>query len=576
MRRDVLLLLSIIIVGYSLFGGLYLAGTAVHGKLATTDGGDELETGRATGAEPDGGLARPFQFEPVDAGFQYEYAARAPKGHMRTLSNAGVYAGDYDDDGWTDLLAVGGENPVLFENTGGSFEPSGALPSIERPVRSATFLDYNRDGRVDILLLADGSEPLLLENVEGRYEKRDAFDRPLAVPYGATVADYNADGCPDVFVYQNGDWSERVPVGFENYSVAVGEGNGNPNYLYRGTCSGFERVSLGGRERNRWSLAASFVDLTGDGRPDIHVANDINHDVLYVNQGDGEFRAKDLPERTNRNGMSSEVADFTRDGRLDVFVTNIYYPEWAAEEINSGLVLKARGNNFISNHGNGTFVMRAEQYNINRGGWGWAAVAADFDNDGDEDLFHTTRRVDFDRRDVLFSDRQLERLNEMAFYRYPAVWARDGLSFTGVSANQSGFEAMNGRGVARLDFDNDGDLDLAVATIDGYQFYENRADSGSSLQVRVLGTEGATAYGATVTVIARNETQRRRVHARTDFLSQDSRLAHVGLGNATRADVRVTWPDGTVRTVEGVATGQRLVVRPGEPVRRRSLDGTAD
>jgi hypothetical protein len=570
MRRGLVVVVVVLAVGYSLYGALFVAAGAVHHAFAQESlGATDAEAGNATAP------ARPFAFEAAEVGLNYTYLNEERGGHAEMMTNAGLYAGDYDGDRWTDLLAVGGERPILYENRGGSFRPSGALPPIDRKVRAATFLDYDRDGRLDLLLLSANDPPLLLENVGGRYEKRAAFERPLDRPFGAAVADYDRDGCPDLFVYQNGNWSERVPRGFLNYSVPANADNGNPDVLYRGTCEGFDRVEGAGIEGARWTLATSFVDLTDDGYPDIHTANDINHDVVYLNQRNGTFEQVVLPERTNRNGMSSEVADVTGDGRLDVFVTNIYYPEWAAERINAGLVTKAHGNNLVANHGDGVFVERARQYGVSAGGWGWAAVLADFDNDGDEDLFHTTRYMDFERRDTTFTDDEIRRLRSKPYFEHPAVWSRTNVTtFRRVGAEQSGFESANGRGVVRLDYDRDGDLDLAVAATGAYRVYENRMDRGRAVQVRVLGANGGGtgAYGATVTVTAGGENATRRVHGRSDYLSQDSRLVHVGVGDADRVDVRVTWPDGTTRTVEGVPVGTRLVVGPDGVRARIGLD----
>jgi hypothetical protein len=577
MRRRLIVLVAVLAVGYSLYGGLFLATGAVHEELVD----DPAPPARAGGAASNltiGEYAdRSFRFEAVDAGPNYSYLSE-DRGQMELVSNAGVYVGDYDSDGWPDVLAVGGEQPVLFENRNGSFVRSGLLPEIEQQVRAAAFVDYNVDGRPDVLLLRDHARPLLLENVGGAFERRSTFEEELSIPQGAAVADFDRDGCPDLFVYQYGNFSARLPVGFHNYSVPVNQDNGDSDFLYRGTCSGFERVPAGesGLRGDRWALAASAVDLNGDGYPDVHQANDINHDVVYLNRGDGSFEQVVLPERTNRNGMSSEVADVTLDGRLDVFVTNIYYPPWAAERINAGAKLKARGNNLITNLDDDSFVMRAEQYGIAVGGFGWAAVVADFDNDGAEDLFHTTRYLTFERRDVLFGDDEIRQLREHPFYSYPSVWRRaDATSFDRIDAEASGFLPANGRGVGRLDYDRDGDADLVVATTDQYRLYENRMDRGNAIQVRVLGRNGSgtVAYGANVTVTAGDRRQQRRVHARTDLLSQDSRLVHVGIGNRTRADVRVRWPDGTERRFEAVPADRRLVVSPDGLVRMVELAG---
>lgn len=566
---------AVLVAGYSLYGGLAVAGVAVHDSLAVgstvpagSDAPDRAASG-SDGATNSGTLA----FESVEVGLNYSHVSET-RGHMEMVSSAGVYVGDYDGDGWPDVLAVGGERPVLFENRNGTFEQSGALPEVDQDVRSAAFADYNLDGRPDIILLAEDSPPLLLENVGGGFERRESvFERSLDVPFGGTVADFDRDGCPDLFVYEYGDWLEEFPVGQVNYSAPLNGDNGNPDHLYWGNCSGFRHAENAGIEGDRWTLVASAVDLDGDGYPDIHAANDFNHDVVYANRGNGTFEQVVLPERTNRNGMSSEVADVTGNGNPNVFVTNIYYPDWAAERINAETKLKARGNNLVGNLGDHAYVNRGEQYGVTKGGFGWAATIADFDNDGDEDLFHTTRQMTFERRDVLFSDEELEELRGHSYYSYPAVWERaDANAFSRVDPEDAGFEGHDGRGVARLDYDRDGDLDLVVATTGEFRVYENAADGRNAVQVRVLDENGSQtgAYGATVFVDAGD--QQRRVHARSDFLSQESRLVHVGVGDAETVDVRVVWADGTERVFEDVPAARRLVVTPGGVREETALD----
>jgi len=579
MRRMSVVLVVVLVAGYSLYGGLFLAAGAVHDSLAADTA---IPTNATSGAAGTAGAdsvstefeAEPFRFEAVDAGLNYTFAGTEDI----ITYKAGVFAADYDRDGWTDILAIGDRRPVLFENANGSFEPSGALPEIdEGRVQGALWVDYDVDGRPDLLLFPEDAPPLLLENTGEGFEKRpSAFERSLNNSLGATTADYNRDGCPDLFVYQNGDWTERLPQGNRDFSAPVNDDNGNPDFLYRGTCDGFERVSDAGIRGERWSLAASFVDFNDDGYPDVHQANDYNHDIVYLNQQNGSFEQVVLPERTNRNGMSSEVADVTGNGRLDVFVTNIFLPTLVARQLTPGLALKANGNNLVTRLGDETFVERANQYDINRGGWGWAAVVTDFDNDGDEDLFHTTRDLDFDRRDTTFSESQSDLLASRSYYSYPAVWTRtNATAFRQMDPEAAGFIPTNGRGVARLDYDRDGDADLVVAGEKSYRVYENRMDRGNAMQVRVLGANGSqtAAYGSTVAVTADGRTQTRRVHARTDFLSQDARLVHVGVGNATRVDLRVAWPDGTTRRFENRSVGQRLVVTPDGVVRAGDLDG---
>jgi hypothetical protein len=506
------------------------------------------------------------------SGFQFRNAsADAGVGYRSTdrgygNGNEGIYAADYDRDGWTDLLVVGGAESVLFRNAGGEFERSGALPDldIDSVIQAALWADADGDGRPDLFVFPKHGRPVLLHNEGDRFVRRPVgADVSLSVPVAASAADYDGDGDLDVFVAQDGSWADWKPAGYHTFET-VTDDNGYPNLLLENTDRGFRNATgEAGIRGTCWSLAASFVDFTGDGRADIHVGNDFNNDTVYVNEGDGPFRQITLSAATDRNAMSSEVLDVNRDGAPDFFVTNIYNPnphpknESDSKSMVSGgqYLLPDRiqgGNNLLVNTGNGSFEDREGAYGVKKGGWGWAAVTADFDGNGDQDLFHSTQRMSQygpEKRD----------------YSYPMLYARTGDRFVALNASERGFEDTNGRGVAALDYDRDGDVDLALAVYRGpFLLYENRgADGKAGLTLRVRNGDGGPALSATVTVITDERIRTRFLHARADYESQDTRVIHVGLGTGERIDaVRVTFPDGRERTLQNVSAGASLIVTP--------------
>jgi hypothetical protein len=553
-----------------------------------------------TGVVLDGSAAAadretPFAFREVadERGFGYA-TARAFTGN----ANAGVYVSDYDRDGWPDLLALGDPGPALFENVGGEFRRAGVLPDLEARITGALFLDYDGDGREELLLLPlPGSapdaarpddRPLLFGDASEGFAYAGAANATLSgFPIGATAADADGDGVLDVFVIQSGRWSDRTPVGFRNPDSvgSITDDNGAPNLLLGGTGTGFENATAGsGVDGRRWSLATSFLDLTGDGHPDVHVANDFNEDVLYVNRGDGTFRAVRMGEVTDRNQMASEIGDVDGDGRPDVFTTNIFSrstPDAGGDRTLGNRDRnqyrqsdRAEGNNLLINRGNGSFVDRAAAYGV-RGGtefWGWAAVLGDLDNDGDLDLVHASNR------EVSGGGRV-----GAAEPTYPLAWEFADGRFRRLDAARLGFGRQDGRGLAALDFDRDGDLDLAVANNGGpYRLYENRGAETAggllggglfggadahSLSILVRGSDTYLAHGATVSVTAGETTRYRFVASDAGYLSQESRVLHVGLGDRAVADrVQITWNDGTTATLTDVAADRYLVVHPNGTV----------
>jgi len=190
------------------------------------------------------------------------------------------------------------------------------------------------------------------------------------------------------------------------------------------------------------------------------------------------------------------------------------------------------------NQGDGRFVDAADEYGVRHGGWGWAASLTDFTNDGVVDLVHTTQFV-------------VRLVPGDPTWTYPMVWRgqADNTSLARVSPSTHGMDEHDGRGLATLDYDHDGDRDVVIATYAGpVVLYENTVESGNSLQFEVVDGNGATALGATVNVTADNRTTRIVQTDENDFLSQEGAVRHVGLDDAERATLTVVWPDGTERT----------------------------
>lgn len=507
----------------------------------------------------------------TERGLDYQ-SVRKQAGMRGRISRSGAFVTDYDDDLDTDVLLLGGDRPMLFDNENGQFTPSGALPDLNDSAqyRTALFVDYDNDDQRDLVLFPLFGEPLLLHNDGGTFSLRpDAFETQIEVPVSATAADYDRDGCPDVFVAQNGDWEAAYPARVMDNRT---RDNGKRNHLFRGTCGPvFEHVDHAGIDGEHWSLSTSFTDFTGDGFPDIHVANDFHRDVLYVNQQNGSFEPREIL-KTNRNGMASEVADFDGDGNMDIFVSNIYWTREIREHLNTiGIITEGSiGNNLLINDGKGNFTDRAHEYGVLNGRWGWAAVATNLDNDGDLDLFHTTREQ--------FVPQELEDQwgQQFEYYQHSRVFERVAPDrFEDRTATHVGMVKTDGRGVGQIDFDTDGRADLVVANADGpTRLYRNEAPNGSALQVVVRSDGNRTVLGTTVTVATDTGMSHQRLNAKADFLSQDTRVLHFGLGTADEVElVRVKYPNGTTVQFRGLCPDRRLVVRGDQIIERRSLDG---
>lgn len=454
---------------------------------------------------------------------------------------AGVFVSDYDNDGYPDILALGDQEPVLFENDeGGALTQSNSLPTLNTDFTSALFVDYDNDGWEDLYLInhqSSNKSSVFLENSRGEFKIAEVgLEFNYESPRGAAAADYNGDGCLDIFVIQAGNWLERRPTGFGE-KVDISSDNGNRNRMFRGTCSGFvETTEQADIEGTTWSLATSFVDLNDDGLPDIHVANDFNNDVLYLNEGNGSFHRRMLPGYTDRNGMSSEIGDINGDGLPDIFVSNIHLDN---ESRNS--VLESRygdrigGNNLLVNQGEGRFEDEADRYGLSEGYWGWSALVEDFDDDTDLEIYQAVSEgYSSFVHDDLYWD-----LSDGKYQRHVFD------------------QGINTYGSATLDFDRDGRMDIITSSQKReFKLYLNRNDGGGWLQVE-LKNPGGTVLGTKVKVISEYGNQTSWAHSEVDYMSQSSRVMHFGLEDSNQVTVKAQWSDGTT-TVRQVSINQRI------------------
>ena len=505
----------------------------------------------------------PFEDVSTEIGFEYESTFRG----TGIISRSGVYVVDYNNNGYEDILATGGSSPVLFENTGDGYQPA---QEFEHPdTRAAHFFDYNSNGYRDLLLAEYGGDLVLYANENGTFEQREVgLTSSVRSPTSITSADFTGNGCLDLFVAQNGLWQQSEPLEprharevWEHHPDVRPEPTpGGENLLYYGDCERFSEVTeQAGITGLNWTLATSAADFTGNGYPDIHVGNDFSADFLYENNGDGTFERRDLGADTDRNAMSSVATDMTGNHHLDLFVTNIYFPDgvWSFSRELPRLSAVPEGNTLLVNDGTGEFTDEAPEHGLHRGGWGWAAVVADFTNDGHREVVHAAS-----------VEVPVEAYDE---YREMQLWKGRPESWEAVDSKSLGIGPHESRGLVRVDYANDGRLDLVVATTTSgvrggegpttFALYENQHTNDEALQLFVRNPDGL-ANGAEIYVQTDIRTVYRTVSARSDFLSQNSRLLHFGAGNEEVRVVTILWPDGTVSIYEDLEAGNRYIVTP--------------
>jgi hypothetical protein len=448
--------------------------------------------------------------------------------------SGGVAAGDYDRDGYFDLFVVGGTlGPTkLFRNKGnGTFQDLAATAGVSFQTKASApvFADYDGDGWLDLFVGGiEEAEPKLYRNLgNGTFQNVTATCGIVYTgnTFSSNFGDYDRDGDLDLLMCH---WGEA------QYTYGhLWRNNGNGTFTEVDQAAGFETF---GDDLLEFTLTGNFADINNDTWPDILFASDYDQSEVYLNDGDGTFTCvTDEGSITDQFGMGASVEDYDDDGDLDWFVTSIWDPPSMRD-----------GNRLYRNDGTGVFTDVTTAAGVRAGGWGWASSFADYNNDGNLDLYHVNgMRVPFDA--------DTSRM----------FVSNGNATFTEMSASLGVNDTRSGRGVASLDFDRDGDLDIFVANnSQGPTFYRNDGgNAGNWLDVKLIGIPPNTeAIGARIFVTAGGKTQMRVLRAGSNYVSQDPAEAHFGLGSATTATtLRVEWPNGEEYVLSGLPVNRRLV-----------------
>ncbi len=326
-----------------------------------------------------------FGVEPND-GFMYHGGATA----------------DVNGDGLLDVATTGVDQNYLYLNEGnGRFRDISAESLVKYAPRGSgpLFLDYDNDGDVDLFLAAVGSQ-VLLENrliPDGELRFWDvsgpAKVAVRAVGFSAVAADVDGNGFPDIYVASYNRYGMVMPNAWHQAT------NGTRNLLFINQGDGTFREAAAdwSVDDGRWSYAAAFADIDGDGDQDLYVANDFGENGFYLNQGGRFTDAAALKGLEDPGfGMGVSFGDYNNDGNLDLHITNMsstagnrILRRLFPEEQTDGLLLKklAVGNSLYKNNGDGTFDDVTAQVGSLQGGWAFGGGFVDFDNDGWEDLY---------------------------------------------------------------------------------------------------------------------------------------------------------------------------------------------
>lgn len=501
---------------------------------------------------------------------------------------ASVSVCDFDNDGWNDLYftnsKTGSKNALYRNLRDGKFEDvadAAGLADVNTKgtgvSMGAVWGDYDNDGFKDLLLYKWG-KPELFKNIDGKRFERvtDGSGLPAWVNANSAIwFDFNNDGLLDIFI--GGYYKEDINIDSLHTTKMMPESfryanNGGRKYLLMNMGSGrFKDVAEAyGITSTKWVLAAAAADFNGDGFPELYVANDYNVDEFYLNEGGKRFEEKGNAAgvgRIPKSGMSASLGDINNDGNIGVYTTNI---------TEKGILIQ--GNNYWLPNSenmkdNPSFVNLAQISGIENAGWAYGAQLGDLNNDGYMDLYvangfisakkNTSYWYDYSKvtggNSTIIGDAKNwpdMQGKSQSGYEEDKVWLNnsDGL-FEDVSGKVCPPATYDGRAVALADLWNRGVLDVIVANQNNIPLvYKNDPRNDNHwIDFDLVGkVSNADAVGAKVMVEwGGGKKQVQVVTGGMGFSSQNQHRLHFGLGESDKADkVTVYWPSGHVDTIE--------------------------
>jgi hypothetical protein len=506
------------------------------------------------------------------------------KKYLFEAKGAGAAAFDFVNDGWMDILLVQGSTverfekgdnpgPVLYRNKhDGTFEDATARSGLKARQSSwgmgVTAGDFDNDGFTDIYLTCLGPNLLYRNNGDGSFtdvtEKAGVND--LRWSTSAAFGDYDRDGYLDLYVcnYLEMDFKKLPQPGSGPFCSYLGNPipcgprgvPTSPDVLFHNNRNGtFSDVTAkaGIVEKNRGSgLGVVWADFDNDQDLDLYVANDAEPNYLYMNRSDGTFEEKGLVTGLALSGdgrgqasMGVDAADYDNDGRLDVFATH-FAADYSTLYHNEGNLLWEDA------------TLKAQLFKSYGLLVGWGTRFADFDNDGWKDIYHSNGHV------YTF----LKKGGFREAYGQPGTFflnQKNGTFLDASSISGAGIqERRSSRGVAFADFDNDGDIDFLVSNMnDAPQLFRNDSVSSNHwIMFRTTGTKSnRDGIGARLVAVTAGLQQTWEIKRTVGIYSASDPRAHFGLGTQDHLDaLQVHWPCGKVQEFKNVAADAHYVL----------------
>lgn len=521
------------------------------------------------------------------------------------FSGSGVAAEDIDNDGWVDLLLLGGKGNQLLKNIDGEKfvnittqsgldwkRPDGHHGEPRQPI----IVDFDNDGWQDIFIsYANNLHRIYRNNGDGSFtDMTDQADLGGQEMIGgpATSFDFDKDGLLDLYIGYFGNYQKGNLPTLKRHND-----NADSNKLFKnlGDFKFVEVSKKSGTDNTGWTQAVGHSDIDGDGWQDLIVGNDFGINAYYRNNQDGTFTdiskqlATDKPSYT----MNIGISDLNRDARPDFYISNIVVMEkddkyvlpnedtpahFKPNSLRNMRVVEANDLFLSSTDEDGSLVFTKSE-TVGRGytatGWSWDADFFDFDNDGDDDLYCLTGMNPYS---VYGTDNA---------YHQPSQGTKKGVHFAQSKAeNNVFFENKDGwlnilsttgelnyegtsRSAAYFDIDQDGDSDIIINEYQGTaKLFQNNAEINSNnwVKIKLVGNPenqiSRDAIGAAITLTTLNgDTQWKEVYSTTGYLSAHPKSIHFGLGDNQEFNLKIKWPNGHIQEVKKLAPNKSHLIK---------------